>query len=56
MWAFLKWTAIILTFLVVGMVRFILVFDWNGARGIETSWLPIPGAVDAHGHFLKERR
>jgi uncharacterized protein involved in outer membrane biogenesis len=37
MWTFLKWTAIVCTLLVVGIVLFIIIFDWNWARGIVAS-------------------
>ena len=34
MWASLKWTALVLALLMVGIALFIGVFDWNWARGI----------------------
>ena len=37
MWTFLKWTAIGLALLVVGIVLFVIVFDLNWARGIVAS-------------------
>jgi uncharacterized protein involved in outer membrane biogenesis len=47
MWAFLKWTTIVLALLVVGVVLFIAVFDWNWARGIVAS-----KASQAIGHTV----
>ena len=44
---FLKWTAIALALLVVGVVLFIAIFDWNWARGIVASQ-----ASQALGHTV----